>query len=130
MICFRFIFHIFVHRPDVWIITTTQALQWITDPKPLKSLNNYEPWSCQKKQSNVQAPCNLSNKCALPFKTQTSNITDTRYMETCRDCPQQYPWLGDAEGTGIVNKDNYIFNGNNDSDGEEQIEGGEESRKK
>lgn len=51
-------------------------------------------------------------------------------METCRDCPQQYPWLGDAEGTGIVNKDNYIFSGTNDPDGGEQSEGGEESRKK
>lgn len=43
--------------------------------------------------------------------------------------PQQYPWLGDAEGTGIVNKDNYIFNGN-DPDGGEQNEGAEENRKK
>ncbi|XP_031636611.1 uncharacterized protein LOC116349354 [Contarinia nasturtii] len=118
-----------LNLPDVWVVTTTQALQWITDPKPLKSLTNYEPWACQKKQSNVQAPCNLSNKCALPFKTQTSNITDTRYMETCRDCPQQYPWLGDSEGTGIANKDNYIFNGN-DPDGGEQSESAEESRKK
>lgn len=50
-------------------------------------------------------------------------------METCRDCPQQYPWLGDSEGTGIVNNDNYNFNGNNDPD-TEQSEGAEESRKK
>lgn len=109
-------------------MTTTQALQWITDPKPLKLLNNYEPWSCDKKQSNVQQTCNISNKCALPFKTQTSNITDTRYMETCRDCPIQYPWLGDSEGTGIVNRDNYIYNGS--PDGGEQSENDEESRRK
>lgn len=53
-------------------------------------------------------------------------------METCRDCPQQYPWLGDSEGTGIVNRDNYNFNGNGDpvDGGEQQNEGGEESQKK
>lgn len=54
-------------------------------------------------------------------------------METCRECPQQYPWLGDAEGTGIVNKDNYIFNGNgpDDQQGDEQEqEEGEQNRKK
>lgn len=117
-------------RPDVWFVTTTQALQWITDPKPLTQLTNYEPWSCQKKTSNVQQPCNISNKCALPFKTQESNITDTRYMETCRECPQQYPWLGDAQGTGIVNKDNYNFNGNESEEGGEAIEGTEDSQKK
>lgn len=113
----------------MWIITTTQALQWITDPKPLNQLTNYEPWQCQKKTSNVQKPCNLSNKCALPFKTQTTNITDTRYMETCRDCPQQYPWLGDSEGTGIANRDNYNFGNGGGSEGE-QTENAEESRRK
>lgn len=51
-------------------------------------------------------------------------------METCRDCPQIYPWLGDAEGTGIVNKDNYIFNGNDRQDDDEQSESAEENRKK
>jgi len=106
--------------PDVWFVTTTQALTWITDPKPLKSLNNYEPWNCQKKPTAVQPPCNIANKCALPFKTQTSNITDTRYMETCQDCPNQYPWLGDAEGTGITGRDNYIYNSNGDGDTEPQ----------
>lgn len=27
-------------------------------------------------------------------------------METCRECPNKYPWLGDARGTGLAN-DNY-----------------------
>lgn len=29
-----------------------------------------------------------------------------RYMETCRECPNRYPWLGDSKGTGLYN-DNY-----------------------
>lgn len=29
-----------------------------------------------------------------------------RYMETCRECPNKYPWLGDAKGTGHLS-DNY-----------------------
>lgn len=89
------VFNLNINRPDVWMLTTTQALTWITDPKPLKVINSkYDAWDCEKKPNNVQKPCNLSNKCALPFKTQTSNVTDTRYMETCKDCPNQYPWLG------------------------------------
>lgn len=55
-------------------------------------------------------------------------------METCRDCPQQYPWLGDAEGTGIVNRDSYIFTNDPDGGGDQQQqqenEGTEENRKK
>lgn len=55
-------------------------------------------------------------------------------METCRDCPQQYPWLGDAEGTGIVNRDNYIFtndpDGGGDQQQQEQKDDTEENKKK
>lgn len=101
----------------------------MTDPKPLKALANYEPWSCAKKTTNVQRPCNLSNKCALPFKTQESNITDTRYMETCRDCPAQYPWLGDSEGTGIQGRDNYIYNTNDEGAAETEQTDSAERRK-
>ena len=90
-------------------MTATQALTWMTDPKTLSQLNTFEPWDCKNKQPSAPKPCNISTKCALPFKTSESNITDTRYMEACRDCPKQYPWLGDAEGTGIVGRDNYIY---------------------
>lgn len=31
-----------------------------------------------------------------------------RYMETCIECPNKYPWLRDANGTGIAN-DNYEY---------------------
>lgn len=54
-------------------------------------------------------------------------------METCRDCPQQYPWLGDAEGTGIANRDNYIFINDPDGGGElkqQQNDSTDENRKK
>lgn len=52
-------------------------------------------------------------------------------METCRDCPQQYPWLGDSEGTGIPNRDTYIYGNGNESGADgEQGEAVEESRKK
>lgn len=30
-------------------------------------------------------------------------------METCQECPNKYPWLGDSEGTGIAGRDNYIY---------------------
>ena len=27
-------------------------------------------------------------------------------MEACKECPNKYPWVGDAKGTGLAN-DNY-----------------------
>lgn len=101
----------FFLRPDVYFVTIEQALTWITDPKPIKQLSGYEPWGCKTRATQTPKPCSESNKCALSFKTQ--NVTDTRYMETCNDCPNIFPWLGDAEGTGIPGRDNYIYNAGN-----------------
>ncbi|KAB0798800.1 hypothetical protein PPYR_06680 [Photinus pyralis] len=95
--------------PDVWFVTATQALTWITDPKPLTELNKFEAWDCKKKNGNIpKTPCLSPNKCALSFKPDNQNFTDTRYLETCVDCPSKYPWIGDAEGSGIVGRDNYV----------------------
>lgn len=30
-----------------------------------------------------------------------------RYLTTCKDCPNRYPWIGDSEGTGIAGRDVY-----------------------
>lgn len=104
-------------RPDVWFVTTTQALQWITDPKKNKELSTFEAWDCRKIATATQKPCGNGNKCALSFKT--GNITDTRYMETCRECPNKYPWLGDSEGTGIAGRDSYIYQSKEPASNEE-----------
>lgn len=101
----------FQNRPDVYFVTIEQALTWITDPKTTKQLGTYEAWNCKTRTTQTPKPCFESNKCALAFKT--GNITDTRYMETCNDCPRVFPWLGDSEGTGIPGRDNYIFNAGN-----------------
>ncbi|KAF5300043.1 hypothetical protein FQR65_LT09300 [Abscondita terminalis] len=95
--------------PDVYYVTISQALTWMTDPKPLRELNNFEAWGCTKKNNNLPPPpCQNPNKCALSFKPDNQNISDTRYLETCFECPNRYPWIGDAEGSGIEGQDSYV----------------------
>lgn len=114
--------------PDVYILTITQMLQYMTDPKELRDVNTIEAWKCDKSVAVAPKPCNIWNTCALPFKIPEQNLTDTRYMETCRECPNVYPWLGDAGGTGISGRDNYIFSGpaSGGEDGDDA--GGEEEK--
>lgn len=102
--------------PDVYVVTVTQALTWITDPKELSRINTIDSWDCQKRTPAASKPCATSNYCGLSFRMPEKNISDTRYMETCRDCPNVYPWLGDAEGTGIVGRDNYVYTGTSQGD--------------
>lgn len=89
-------------------MTATQALTWITDPRPLKDINNFEAWNCKKKENIPPPPCITGNKCALGFKPDSANFSDVRYLETCVECPNKYPWLGDSSGSGIPGKDNYL----------------------
>ncbi|XP_046388166.1 chitin deacetylase 1 [Ischnura elegans] len=95
--------------PDVWYVTITQALVWMTDPRSIKEVNaGYDAWKCERKPEDIPPPpCNLPNKCALSFKTAEANFSTTRYLTTCKECPNKYPWLGDSEGTGIAGRDVY-----------------------
>jgi len=90
--------------PDVWFVTHTQALLWLTAPKKTSELNNFQPWDC-KDRIVPSKPCNLPASCPLPFTE--GNFTDTRYMSTCFSCPNVYPWLGDAKGRGLPAPDVY-----------------------
>lgn len=92
--------------PDVWFVTVTQALTWMTEPRSKNEINSYPPWKCEKENFPPPA-CNLPNKCALSFKQPEANISVIRYLTTCRECPNKYPWIGDAEGTGIAGRDVY-----------------------
>lgn len=67
-------------RPNVWFVTITQALTWMTEPKGSKDLNNYLPWKCEK-DSYPPPACNLPNKCALSFKPPDTNVSTTRYIQ-------------------------------------------------
>jgi hypothetical protein len=69
---------IFCSRPDVWFVTITQALVWMTDPRPAKNLNTFDAWNCAKRQNIPPPPCNLPNSCALTFKPPEANVSSTR----------------------------------------------------
>lgn len=102
-------------QQDVWFVTITQALLWITDPKPVGAeLNNFEPWDCRKRQFVPDPACQLPERCQLSFQPPKdvpgSNwIPGTRYMTTCFSCPNIYPWLYDALGSGEGGRDTYTI---------------------
>ena len=49
-------------KEDVWFVTGTQTLLWMTDPTPLNRLNSFEPWQCEDKP--VYLLSNVSNRAA------------------------------------------------------------------
>ncbi|OQV24832.1 hypothetical protein BV898_01420 [Hypsibius exemplaris] len=72
--------------PDVWVLTTSQALQWIQKPTPLAKLNKFQPWSC----TNMKRP----SPCVAPKLCTTCYCGGLRGITTCAaSCPDSYPWM-------------------------------------
>ena len=36
-------------KDDVYFVTGTQTLLWMTDPTPVSKLGNFQPWQCDNK---------------------------------------------------------------------------------
>ena len=41
-------------KDDVYFVTGTQTLLWMTDPTPVSKLKNFEPWQCEDKPVDSQ----------------------------------------------------------------------------
>ncbi|XP_042880925.1 BRD4-interacting chromatin-remodeling complex-associated protein-like isoform X4 [Penaeus japonicus] len=72
---------------DVWLVTNWQLLQWMRDPQPLSTIKNFAPFGCnypERKRCTSTKVCNVWHKGGV------------RYMRTCQQCPEKYPWTGNT----------------------------------
>lgn len=82
-------------RNDVYFVTGHQAVQWMRNPTPLHEINRFEPWQCPKKFFETsELACNLPNTCKLHSRV----LQQDRYLFTCNECPDQYPWVRNEFG--------------------------------
>jgi len=77
---------------DVWVVTAWQTIQWMRDPTPIQNINQFKPFKCEYKERPPR--CDKPKVCNLWHKS------GVRYMRTCQECPDLYPWTG---RTGIAN---------------------------
>merc|ERR1711936_806002 len=92
-------------KDDVFFVTGTQALLWMTDPKPLSQINEVESWRCKTEEELPPPPCPSPNSCSLVHRE--NGVNSARYMTTCRTCPSRYPWLGNYRGRDTEEVDVY-----------------------
>ncbi|KAB0794026.1 hypothetical protein PPYR_13646 [Photinus pyralis] len=78
-------------QPNVWFVTNWQALQWIQKPTPLKHLHNFPAWNCKDISDEI---CETPNVCKLNNRI----LQQERYLYTCSDCPNSYPWIRNEFG--------------------------------
>jgi len=81
-----------VAMEDVWLVSAWQTVQWMRTPTPLDHIEDFKPFQCDYKERPPR--CDKPKVCNLWHKS------GVRYMRTCQECPDIYPWTG---RTGIAN---------------------------
>jgi len=83
---------------DVYFVTGTEILLWMTEPTALLDIKEFPPWK-EKCQVGGQPACSRPNVCPL---TSRELPFETNRLHTCMQCPRFYPWLQDLNGDGDV----------------------------
>jgi len=92
-------------RGDVYVVTLTQAMEWMRRPTHLQQLDTLESWSCSR-QSQSQQPCENPSTCTFQVTEPSRGSmkpTSTAYsFKVCGSCPTNYPTPTDPLGEGRV----------------------------
>lgn len=81
-------------KPDIYFVTNYQAIEWMRTPTPLSQIGNFEPWKCKKDIDPNLVACNHPHLCKLTAR----QLRGERYLHTCFECPDNYPWVKNEFG--------------------------------
>merc|ERR1719499_442224 len=79
---------------DVYVVSMSQVLAWMQNPTPSNQAVNFLPWADKCTSLDTPDTCLVSNDCSLT----TPHLNTKQRFQTCNECPDYYPWLGDTSG--------------------------------
>jgi hypothetical protein len=86
-------------RQDVYVVSMSQALDWITLPTRLAKIRDFRSWNCQRGGTQHVRPCETPSVCS--YMAQNNQATGMpRSFRICGSCPRYYPWVRDPLGEG------------------------------
>jgi len=84
-----------VKRQDVWIVSNWEVIQWMQQPTPQSQMDTFLPWkTCDDPILPEDQACNIPRVCKL-FSRE---LRKERYLYTCKECPEVYPWIKNEFG--------------------------------
>jgi len=91
-----------VSRPDVWVVSTWEMLQWMRNPTPQSQMSTFDAWKekCDAPIPLEEQACNIPHVCKL-FSRE---LRKQRYLITCKECPDTYPWIKNEFGLDFKKK--------------------------
>lgn len=77
--------------PDVYIVSVSKGLDWVKNPVPLMDISDIGPLGCPE-----VTPTECYPRRCYYYDEQTG---DDIFMNSCVNCPDQYPWVGNPSGS-------------------------------
>lgn len=84
-------------KNDVFFVTNTQILQWMEEPTRINAIREFSQWK-EKCEVKGLPYCSIPNACQL---TSRELPGERIYLNTCMECPKNYPWIEDYTGNGF-----------------------------
>jgi hypothetical protein len=84
-----------VKQQDVYIVSNWEVIQWMQNPTPASQMESFQAWNkCEVPIPLEKQACNIPRVCKL-FSRE---LRRERYLYTCKECPQTYPWIKNEFG--------------------------------
>jgi len=84
-------------KNDVYFVNNLQAIAWMQDPTESNAIRDFLPWK-DKCEVKGLPHCSIPNPCPL---TTREIRGENFYLNTCMECPKNYPWIEDYTGYGL-----------------------------
>jgi len=92
---FRKFLNEMVSRQDVYIVSNWEVIQWMQQPTKQSQMDSFQPWkNCPDIIPPEKMACNIPRVCKLFSR----DLRRERYLYTCKECPQTYPWIKNEFG--------------------------------
>uniref|UniRef100_A0A8R1DKH9 EGF-like domain-containing protein n=1 Tax=Caenorhabditis japonica TaxID=281687 RepID=A0A8R1DKH9_CAEJA len=79
-----------VQKPEVFVVTGSQVIDWMKNPVTLNDLKNFRPWQCKFLMNDHVQPCEVPSICSFDGRARGQLAHSFRM---CGVCPTSYPWI-------------------------------------
>ncbi|KAF0300423.1 Low-density lipoprotein receptor-related protein 5 [Amphibalanus amphitrite] len=85
-------------KNDVYFVTESQVISWMQAPKETNAIRDFDDWKLKCEVKGLPE-CSIPNACLLTTRELPG---DNFYLNTCMECPKNYPWIKDYTGNGFA----------------------------
>ncbi|CAJ0583895.1 unnamed protein product, partial [Mesorhabditis spiculigera] len=89
-----------LNRTDVYVVTASQAIEWMKKPTKVAEIERFAPWQCQFLLNDHVQPCESPSVCTYSASSLQGGTPHS--FRVCGSCPLAYPWIENPLGKRLL----------------------------